>query len=602
MARAPTCSTLGAMCAASRAWLLASCFLWSTSMGCAPVPERPAAPVLAVDGNARARSDAASELVTALVGRFEPETMSGYGLESYDAAIADLEPDRLARWRAACEPVERELRERLRAELDADVAADLEALLWFVRLRTDREQTDQEVAAPVDDPAAIALSGLEPLFGPEAAPARRARGGERLRAYLGGDDGKGLVAAAERRARAAMARPGTTAPSRAAVERVIANTPVMVEALTRLVARQGSPELSRSMDRLGAALSGYAAFLRDELLPRARTDPRLPRGAYLLALREAGIDAPPLEIAAQARAEVEQVQRDMSALASRIAERRGLASRDYREVLRALAGSRARRTDAELVSLYRERVDAISAIVRREKLLTLPPRALSVRVASAAEGARLSAPFYVPPRLVGNIGERGELVLPRRTAADGPGDFDSDGASFWLAAHEGRPGHDLQYSSMLAAGVSFARAAFGFNSALAEGWGLYAEGLMRPYLSEEAQLATLQARLMRALHAQLDIELNLGRTTPAEAKRAIVGDAVFSEAWADQCIQRYTFVWPGQAPSYLYGDAQLTRLRAEVQRGQGSAFDQAAFHDFVLAQGFLPFDALRRTTLRHFLR
>ena len=73
-------------------------------------------------------------------------------------------------------------------------------------------------------------------------------------------------------------------------------------------------------------------------------------------------------------------------------------------------------------------------------------------------------------------------------------------------------------------------------------------------------------------------------------------------AWADQCVERYTIVWPGQAPSYLYGYWQLARLRAEVQRGRGSAFDPAAFRDFILAQGFLPLSTLRRTTLRHFLQ
>ncbi len=540
--------------------------------------------------------------MVALVGRFDPEAMSAYGFERFDTVIADLEPGRFARWRAASEPVERSLRERRRRETDPEAAADLEALLWYLDVRTERERVDEEVSVPLDDPASTILAGLEPLLASDASPERQRNGLPRLRAYLGEGGQTSLVASAERRARVAFQQPWRAPPLRAAVERVARSTGVVAGALADLVARRGSTELSGAMVRLADQLAGYAAFLREEALPRSRSELRLPPAAYLLALREAGIDAPPLELAARARREFANLQQEMQRLAASIGARRGIAARDYREVLRALeVRPPGGRSEHDLLALYRRRVAELDEILRREKLLTVPRQALSFRVATAAESARMSAPFYNPPQLVGNRGQRGELVLPTNGLKDGMPDFDSDLASFWLAAHEGRPGHDLQYATMLGAGVSFARAAFAFNSAAAEGWALYAEELMRRYLPEEAQLATLQARLMRAAHAQLDIELNLGLTTSAEAKRTIVQDAVFSEAWADQCIERYTIVWPGQAPSYLYGYWQLIDLRAEVQRGQGSAFTAAAFHDFILAQGFLPLAALRRVTLRHFL-
>jgi hypothetical protein len=579
-------------------WSRSLCWAVAALVACAPAAPQRSAPTASTGADsAHARSEEGTALVVDLVGRFDPEAMSAYGLERFDGAIADLEPGRFARWGAASAPVERELRERLRLETDPAVAADLESLLWYVRIHTDREQVNEAVEAPVDDPAAIVLAGLEPVLGPGASVTRRPHGQERLRAYLGEGDRPSLVASARSRARVTLARPGPVPPLRAAVERVIRNTPVVVGALTDLAASQRSPELSRTMARLATELADYASFLREEVLPRSRTDFHRPPEAYRLALREAGIDAPPLEIAARARRELAQLQQEMQVLAHGIATRRGLASHDYRDVLRALkAPSGKSRSEDELLDLYRQRVQALVEIVRREKLLTVPDRALSFRVASAAESARLPAPFYNPPRLVGNGGERGELVLPRGNAAD----FDSDASSWWLAAHEGRPGHDLQYTRMLDTRVSLARVAFAFNSAAAEGWGLYAEQLVRPYLPEEAQLATLQARLMRAAHAQLDIELNLGLTSATEAKRVIVQDAAFSEAWADQCVDRYTIVWPGQAPSYAYGYWQLAALHAEVQQGQGSAFDPAAFHDFVLAQGFLPLATLRRTTLRHF--
>jgi len=173
--------------------------------------------------------------------------------------------------------------------------------------------------------------------------------------------------------------------------------------------------------------------------------------------------------------------------------------------------------------------------------------------------------------------------------------------SWWLTAHEGRPGHELQYSTMIEKKISVARAIFAFNSVNAEGWGLYSEGLMRPYLPLDGQLVCLQARLMRAAHAFLDIELNLGMTTPDEARRVLTEDAVFSQAWATQSVERYTSWWPAQAPSYFYGYTRLMELRADTQRAMGSRFELSAFHDFVLAQGLVSPALLRKAVFAEFV-
>ncbi|MHB8874115.1 MAG: DUF885 family protein [Myxococcaceae bacterium] len=176
-------------------------------------------------------------------------------------------------------------------------------------------------------------------------------------------------------------------------------------------------------------------------------------------------------------------------------------------------------------------------------------------------------------------------------------DFSFEAASWWLTAHEGRPGHDLQFSRMVETGVSTARAVYAFNSTNAEGWGFYAESLIEPYVPAEARLALLQARLMRAAHAFLDPELNLGLVTPEEAKRVMTEDVVFSEAWANSCVQRYSVWMPGQAGSYFYGDLRLREVRGEAQAAWGAAFTLRRFHDSVIAQGLVPHQLLRLAVL-----
>jgi uncharacterized protein (DUF885 family) len=148
--------------------------------------------------------------------------------------------------------------------------------------------------------------------------------------------------------------------------------------------------------------------------------------------------------------------------------------------------------------------------------------------------------------------------------------------------------------------VSTARAVFAFNSTNVEGWGLYSEAILKPFLPLEGQLIGLQHRLMRAARAFLDPELQMGAITPEDARRILREDAVLSEAMANQEVERYTFRAPGQAASYFYGYTRLMELRNDVEKALGARFDQRAFHDFVLAQGLLPPELLRRAAFAHF--
>ena len=104
---------------------------------------------------------------------------------------------------------------------------------------------------------------------------------------------------------------------------------------------------------------------------------------------------------------------------------------------------------------------------------------------------------------------------PSSGAMQGFDDFTFDAASWTLTAHEARPGHELQFASLVEKGVSLARAVFAFNSVNVEGWALYAEAEMKPYLPLDGQLIGLQHRLMRAARAFLDPEREKAGAEPA---------------------------------------------------------------------------------------
>jgi hypothetical protein len=294
----------------------------------------------------------------------------------------------------------------------------------------------------------------------------------------------------------------------------------------------------------------------------------------------------------------------MESLAPLIAAEKGYDTSDYREVIALLKRDGGIDGD-KLVDHYHSVLRDIEEIIVREKIISLPEREAGIRIASAAETAAQPAPHLDVPRLVGNTGEYPSFVIPLLTQyEDGSWQQTDDTyeAGAWtLTAHEARPGHEMQFSSVLEAGVSTARAVFAMNSANVEGWGLYAEAIVRPFLPLEGQMISLQYRLMRAGRMFLDPMLNLGLITPDDAKSLIINDMAIGETWAQNEVERYTYRMPGQATAYYYGYNKMQALRAQTELKLRDKFDQLAFHDFILAQGMLPPDILKEAVMSEFV-
>jgi Bacterial protein of unknown function (DUF885) len=295
----------------------------------------------------------------------------------------------------------------------------------------------------------------------------------------------------------------------------------------------------------------------------------------------------------------------MAPLAAQIAKAHGYASGDYRAVIAELKKKQI--TGEAILPFYDSRLHEIERIIAANNLLTLPDRAAIIRLATAAETAQEPAPHMTAPPLLHNTGQRGEFVLPLNIpsatggAEDKYDDFTVDAVAWTLTAHEARPGHELQFDSMVEHGVSLARVLYAFNSTNAEGWGLYAEYLMQPYEPAEGQLMTLQLRLLRAARAFLDPDLQSAKMTPAQAYAVLEKDVMLSHAFAKEEVERFTFRSPGQANSYFYGYTRLLALRKETEAALGTKFDQKKFHDFILGQGLLPPDLMRNAVLEDFI-
>jgi uncharacterized protein (DUF885 family) len=402
-----------------------------------------------------------------------------------------------------------------------------------------------------------------------------------------------------------IAKPGVIFPSQGEVETELGRNSNYVEGIAALFEKYQLKGWEAAYAKLKDQLIDYDGWVKANILPKARSDFRLPAEKYALAFEGYGIDIAPAKIAALAHAAFTQYQAEMAPLAAQVAKARGFPASDYRRVIAELKKQQI--TGAAILPFFDNRLHEIEKIIAAKNLVTLPDRPAIIRLATPAETAQQPAPHMSPPPLLHNTGQRGEFVLPLNIpsatggAEDKYDDFTFDAVAWTLTAHEARPGHELQFDSMVEHGVSLARALYAFNSTNAEGWGLYSEYIMQPYEPVEGQLLTLQLRLLRAARAFLDPELQSGAVTPEQAYAVLEKDVLLSHAFAKEEVERFTYRSPGQANSYFYGYTRLLSLRQETEAALGSKFDQKKFHDFLLAQGLLPPDLMRAAVLEEFV-
>ena len=539
-----------------------------------------------------------------------PEFGSYQGLAQFDSKVAQptLADEDAERHETAA--VLGKLESALGTEQDPKVKEDLEIMIRRVKLRFREQDYERAHEVPFNNASQHVFSGVRILLDDQTPDDRRPAAVTRLREYAGLEAGyTPITEIFKKRTEEQMAKAGVIYPAKQEIETEMARNSNYVDGIAALMKKHKLTGWEEPLAKLKQQLSDYDAWVRATVLPKARTDFRLPPERYALALEEYGIDIPPDQLTKMAHESFTQIQGEMKTIAAQIAKERKFPSSDYRDVIHEL--KKQQLVGDAILPFYENRLKQIEQIITEHNIVSLASRPAKIRIATAAETAQQPAPHMVPPPFIHNTGQRGEFVLPLNIPA-GPGqpasekydDFTFDAAAWTLTAHEARPGHELQFDSMLEHGVSLARVRYAFNSTNAEGWGLYSEYLIKPYMTPEGQLISLQLRLQRAARAFLDPELQSGKATQEEAFRVLEKEVCLSNAFAEEEVERFTYRAPGQANSYFYGYTRLLSLRAETEKAlatKGVKFDQKKFHDFILAQGLLPPDLMRKAVLEEFV-
>lgn len=550
-------------------------------------------------------SDVNAMLVLRSQASFQPESIARAGLDEFDADVFDINADYLERRTANDRELLVELQHRLEAEKHPKVRQDLEILIQSIEDGIETRRINNKYMLPYFNVHRTMFGSFNSLLDPRNDKERYVSALERLRKYNGSEDGFTPVAElAKARTSERFEEVGLLGPYRAELETDLADAPRFVAGVRGMFERAELDGWEDEFAKLELQLEDYAEWLNEEILPRARPDNQLPAEVYANNLKNYGVRATPEELITEALYSYQFIRSEMKALARRIAEKRGWDDHELTSVIRRLKTEQIPQDD--ILDVYNERLADLEEIIRREDIITLPERDAVIRLATEAESAAIPAPFMSPPQLINNTGQYGEFVLVQSNPAMGDDavmdDWSHDAITWALTVHEARPGHELQFASLVENGTSLARARFAFNSANVEGWGLYAEAIMHEYLPEEAQLFSLFTRQMRAARMFMDPMVNTGQLTPEQAVDFMVEQISLSLPMASSEAERYSYRAPGQATSYYFGFMNLMSLRTELEMKLGDKFNQREFHDFILEQGLLPPDMLREAVLERFIK
>ena len=336
--------------------------------------------------------------------------------------------------------------------------------------------------------------------------------------------------------------------------------------------------------RAGDALDQYAAWLRDDLMRRARGSFAIGRDAFDALLRDKELVS---HDAVSLKAWGEELYAET--LGKLQAAAKELGDSDWRGSVERLRTEHP--TADELVAAYRVDMERSREASRVADLATFPAGE-SLSVEAMPDFARPTLPYaaYVQPGPF-ERSRRGRfwVTLP----ADGEPDTVREerlsghprkGIAI-IACHEGYPGHHLQLS-IAADHPSLARKALRSNVFI-EGWGLYVEELMTElgFLDDpETRLLRLKDLLWRAARVAVDVGLSTGELGFEQAVRFMMdGPKLERPAAVGEC-RRYTLN-PLQPSSYALGRAAILDLRT---RARTKGLGMRAFHDALLGCASIP--------------
>lgn len=349
-------------------------------------------------------------------------------------------------------------------------------------------------------------------------------------------------------------------------------------------------------DRVLAAIADYQRWLEKELAPRASGRFAIGADSYQRMLADDDmVDLPLADLEALGVKELERLQAAFGETAAKIDPQHTPS-----EVFQAL--SREHPKAEEVIPTVAAGLEELRAFVVAHHLASIPSEVRPIvhetpPFARATSFASMDTPgpFEKSTEAYFNVtlpdpswpAERREQLL----------EFFSPVNISDFSVHEVYPGHYVQFL-VNRQNPDKVRALFA-SGANAEGWALYCEEMMLDQGlhpgDPKYRLAQIQAALQRACRYLAGIRMHARHLSVEEAAGFFEKNAFMTPHNAMVEALRGT-----QDPGYLryqLGKLMILRLRDDVARKEGAAFDLAKFHDRFLQEGAIPIRLIRRAML-----
>lgn len=219
----------------------------------------------------------------------------------------------------------------------------------------------------------------------------------------------------------------------------------------------------------------------------------------------------------------------------------------------------------------------------------LPRMSYGIRKIPAYIAPKTTTAYYLPP--AGNGRRAGFYYVNTYNLKNRPL-YEIEALSF----HEAVPGHHLQIALQQELKEVPPFRKFYRAMAFQEGWALYAERLgleVGFYKDPYSNFGRLTYEMWRACRLVVDTGIHWYGWSRQKAIQYMAQHTALSLLNIRAEVDRY-IAWPGQALAYKMGEITIRALRQKAKAALKKRFDLRAFHDYVLAEGALPMDLLRK--------
>ncbi len=322
--------------------------------------------------------------------------------------------------------------------------------------------------------------------------------------------------------------------------------------------------------QLAPAMTRLRDFLRDRVLPKARTDKEglagLPDGdaCYRATiLSHVGVPMTPVQLHELGLAQIARTDAEIAALGEKV-----LGTHSLADTLARLRTDKALyfQSGEEILAAAQKALDRAKAVTP-SVFSTLPKTDCIMREIPSYEAPYTTIAYYRQPHYDGS--KPGEYFVNTYKPQTRPR-FELEA----LTWHESIPGHHTQIAIAQELGAMPAFRKLDGSTAYVEGWALYTEGLADEiglYSADLDRLGKLSYDAWRASRLVVDTGLHAMGWTRAQAEQYMRDHTALTEVNISNEVDRY-IGWPGQALAYKVGQLEIGKLREEAEAARVRAW------------------------------